>query len=351
MSESNEPKQFPPSEKKLRDLKKKGQFPKTQFSDPVSHLMFFVISFVFFIYYLFDKYDQILEISFHADVYAITSTVADQILYICALLLLGKIIFNALLWVLVNKSVVNSQGLKMKLDQLNPATGFKNAFGIQALSKSLRLVIELVALLFLMKYSYDIFKDRIEFLAVINNAECSIQTFLDLTIYSAFFFIVYGIVIGAIDYMVERFQFRNKHKMTLTEMKNEAKESEGSPEIKSSRRSAMQEIMNQPITKGRKPNFAIGNPNHIMVPICYDRTIDTAPVVLQISLDFKAVEYRKSLEKNEIPIIEDAVLARKIYAKANAGLCFVPKEFYRDIALIISSLKKKKKNQAAHEKE
>lgn len=77
-----------------------------------------------------------------------------------------------------------------------------------------------------------------------------------------------------------------------------------------------------------------------MVPICYDRNIDRAPVVLQICTDSLAQEERKRLQEMNVPIIENKPLARAFYRKMKNGEDFIPKEFYRDVAIILSALKR-----------
>ena len=124
---------------------------------------------------------------------------------------------------------------------------------------------------------------------------------------------MFGVTVSYIDLLFECYHFKQKNRMTLTEMKNEMKDTEGSPEIKAERKMKMREIMETPITKGRTPTFALVNPTHILVPICFEPHVDKVPVVLKISTDLFAQEEKKRLKMINIPIIEHRPLARALY--------------------------------------
>ena len=67
--ESTEPKKYPPTEKKLRDLKKKGQFPKTELAEPTLELIVFAIVFIGLIYFMFENANYWMEEILYADLY------------------------------------------------------------------------------------------------------------------------------------------------------------------------------------------------------------------------------------------------------------------------------------------
>ena len=79
------------------------------------------------------------------------------------------------------------------------------------------------------------------------------------------------------------------------------------------------------------------------VPICYEPGIDKAPVVLTIRTNSFAKEERQRLAALNVPVIENKPLARALYKTMKIGEAHIPKEFYRDVAVIISTLRKHKK--------
>ncbi|AQS37651.1 EscU/YscU/HrcU family type III secretion system export apparatus switch protein [Shewanella psychropiezotolerans] len=341
-NESTEPKKYPPTEKKLKDLMKKGQFPKTELAEPTMELVVFTVVFIGAIYLVFQSANDWLEVMLYADISTGFGILYSVIAWGIFILFMVKLIMAAISWVLINKTVFSTESLGLKMEKISPVTGAKNIFGIEAISRSLRKVLELIFLLFLLKYVSDVGGSELNTLAQVNNTSYFIYNLMLYIGLVSMLFFVYGVSLGCIDLMVERYHFNRKNRMTFTEMKNEMKETEGSPEMKSERKRQMREVMDTPITKGRSPTFAIANPTHILVPICYDRLIDKVPVVLQISTESLALEERRRLEGLNIPILEHKGLARAFYKSMRTGEDFIPKAFYRDIAFILLELNRHK---------
>ncbi|ASU22420.1 type III secretion protein [Vibrio qinghaiensis] len=340
--ESTEPKKYPPTDKKLRDLKKKGQFPKTELAEPTLELIAFVLIFSGMIFLMFKHNDEWFEVMLYADAQVGFHLVMSILGLFIGSVLIIKLVMATISWVLINNTVINTESLGFKIEKIHPVTGFKNIFGVEALSRALRKVLELLFLLFLIKYVFDITNGELNILKETNNSSDFLYKFMFYIVLVSIIYIVYGICVGSVDFLVERYHFHQKNRMTFTEMKNEMKETEGSPEIKSERKRKMREVMDSPIVKGRHPTFALANPTHILVPICYDLNIDRAPVVLQICTDLLAQEERKRLQEMNVPIIENKLLARAFYRKMKNGEDFIPKEFYHDVAIILSALKRQK---------
>ncbi|WP_158161073.1 EscU/YscU/HrcU family type III secretion system export apparatus switch protein [Grimontia hollisae] len=341
MEESTEPKKYPPTEKKLRDLKQKGQFPKTELAEPTLELVVFTVIIILALYYLFEYSNEWFSAILQADVQVGLDSGYDVLWWCIGGLALLKLVMAAFEWVMINKAVVSTEALGLKMDKINPVNGAKNIFGIEAISRSLRKILELLFLLFLLKYVADVLGSKLYQLHEINNYPYFIYYLMLSILAASVFYLIFGVCVGTVDFMAEKYHFMQKNRMTFTEMKNELKETEGSPEIKYERKRRMREVMETPITQGRRPNFALANPTHILVPICYDPKIERVPVVLKICTESLALEERSRLETMDIPIIENVPLARAIYTKMKQGEDFLPPEFFRDVAIIISRLKRK----------
>ncbi|MEB5517843.1 EscU/YscU/HrcU family type III secretion system export apparatus switch protein [Vibrio cholerae] len=335
--QSTEPKKYPPSTKKLKDLEKKGQFPKTDFVDPTMQLFLFIGIFIIAVVFLFDSSYLVASILI-VSLDLAYETILRLFLALAFILAILKLVLFFAEWSIINRATLNTDSISFKLEKISPINGFKNIFGKEALSKSIRKVFSLLTLIFLIKYVFDISTNELLNVAQVNNKSSFVYYLIVFMVYFSFIFMVFGLIFSIVDFAFERFYFHEKNKMTYTELKNEMKETEGSPEIKSVRRNIMRDLMQTPITKGRMPNFALANPTHILIPICYDPLVDLAPVILKVTTDFNAQEERKRLQENNIPIIENKILTRAIYSKASSGLQWIPKEFYRDIAIILTKL-------------
>ncbi|WP_434525696.1 EscU/YscU/HrcU family type III secretion system export apparatus switch protein [Photorhabdus asymbiotica] len=340
--ESTEPKKYPPTAKKLRDLRKKGQFPKTELAEPTFSIVLFFISISLFIVLLFSDFNYWVEFIVYADLSSGFDAILVSLTVMMAFFAIAKFIFFIVNWVVINKVVLNTKGIGFNLDKINPVNGFKNTLGFDAITNSFRKVLELVFLIFLLKYVFDTYGVELNKLHKVSNPSFFVY---DLVYYiggASLLMVIYGICVGAVDFLFESYRFQKKNRMTMTEMKNEMKDTEGSPLIKMERRHKMRELMNEPMTKGRRPTFALANPTHILVPICYEPEIDQAPIVLSIYTNDMALGKRSYYESLGVPIIEDKPLARKILHKMKRGENYIDKEFYRDIALIIVALNRKK---------
>ncbi|AWS50756.1 EscU/YscU/HrcU family type III secretion system export apparatus switch protein [Providencia rettgeri] len=339
--ESTEPKKYPPTSKKLRELRKKGQFPKTEMAEPTFSILLFGIVMVGFTTILFSDFNYWIEFVIYADLIVVFMSLLDVLKIAIALFILNKMILFITNWVVIKRCALNNQVFTFKLDKLSPVQGFKNNLGIDAILNSFRKVLELLFLLFLLKYVFDTYGLELNKLHKVSNTAYFIYDLIYYLGYVTLLMFIYGVSVGAVDYLCEHYRFTKKNRMTMTEMKNEMKDTEGSPHIKAERKMKMRELMNEPVTKGRRPSFAIANPTHILVPICFEPNIDAAPLVLDIYRDHMALEKRVYLESLGIPIIENIPLARGIVKKMEVGGAYLDKEFYRDVALIIVALRRR----------
>lgn len=342
MENSTEPKKYPPSTKKLKDLEKKGQYPKTEFAEITLEAVVFSLTLMFFVYNLSDIASYLFELALIGSMASLIKSLLLSVIVFIVFFTSIKFTFSIITWGAINKFLVNFHSLGIKFDKLNPKNGFKRMFGLQEIFKSTRKCLELIFLILIFKYLSDVLSEYVSQVIIINNENYFLYILIMSIALSSSVYIIFGMFLSIVDFFIEKSFFMKKHMMTFTEMKNELKETEGSEEIKSERKQKMQEIMAEPVLKGRRPTFAIANPTHILVPICFDYEKDVVPIVLKISTDKKAREERAKLERDNIPVIENIGLARAFYKNVKTGEQFIPKEFYRDVAIILSYLKKKK---------
>ncbi len=122
------------------------------------------------------------------------------------------------------------------------------------------------------------------------------------------------LVIGLIDKKFQDYQFEKSIKMSKQDIKDEAKDSEGNPQIKSKIRSiqmkmAMQRMMSSIPTA----DVVVTNPTHYAIAIKYDKLKAPAPMVIAKGVDFVAFKIRDIAQNNNIPIVENRPLAQALY--------------------------------------
>lgn len=153
------------------------------------------------------------------------------------------------------------------------------------------------------------------------------------------------LVIAAIDYPLQRFQRDKRLKMSLQELREENKESEGSPEMKSARRQRQRDLARGGVAKAMKDaQFVIVNPLHFAVALTYDPALAPAPVVLAKGRGETALAMREIAGEQGLPVLEYPQLARAVYFTTRANQ-MVREELYVAIAALVAFVMALKRGQ------
>lgn len=145
-------------------------------------------------------------------------------------------------------------------------------------------------------------------------------------------------VIGTVDYIYQRWEHEQSIKMKKNEVKDEHKETQGNPQVKSRQRQAMMQMLrNEVASKIPNSTVVITNPTHYAVAIRYNRGEDAAPTVTAKGVDHLALYIRQLAEEHEIPVYEAPPLARELYARSDKDE-FIPKDLYEAVILILIEL-------------
>jgi len=141
-------------------------------------------------------------------------------------------------------------------------------------------------------------------------------------------------IIAAADYLFQYRQWYEKQKMSLQEIKDEFKQSEGDPHIKAKIRQLRQQRMKKRMMAA-VPNASvvITNPTHFSVALSYERGM-SAPICVAKGADNVALKIREIAKKHDIPIVENVPLARALYATVDIDE-EIPVEHYQAVAEII----------------
>ena len=141
-------------------------------------------------------------------------------------------------------------------------------------------------------------------------------------------------VVAIADYFFQYRQWYERQKMSLQEMKDEFKQSEGDPHIKGKIRQLRQQRMKKRMMAAvPKASVIITNPTHYSVALSYDRGM-SAPVCVAKGVDNIAFKIREIAKEHDIPIVENVPLARALYATVEIDE-EIPVEHYHAVAEII----------------
>lgn len=144
------------------------------------------------------------------------------------------------------------------------------------------------------------------------------------------------LIIGFIDKKYQDYEYNKSIKMTKQEIKDEWKNMEGDPLIKSKIKSAQMQFMRQKMMSA-VPNadVVVANPTHLSVALKYDKDIAPAPVVVAKGVDYMAFKIREIAKANNVPIVENKPLARSLYKLVQVDQV-IPAELYVAVAEILA---------------
>lgn len=145
------------------------------------------------------------------------------------------------------------------------------------------------------------------------------------------------LIFAVIDYMFVRWQYNEQLKMKKEEVKQEYKEMEGDPQVKSKLKQMYRDLLSENKMLGEVPksDVVITNPTHYAVALKYDKNTDFAPKVIAKGEDRFAQEIKKTARDNNVFIYENVYLARKLYAEVEVN-DIIPNEFY---SLVVTAYK------------
>lgn len=144
------------------------------------------------------------------------------------------------------------------------------------------------------------------------------------------------LMIAAIDYPLQRFQRDKRLKMSLQEMKEENKQAEGSPEMKSARRQRQRDLARGGVARAMKEaQFIIVNPMHFACAITYDPARAPAPLLLAKGRGETALAMREIAAEEGLPVLEYPQLARAVYFTTRPNQ-MVREELYVALASLVA---------------
>jgi len=153
------------------------------------------------------------------------------------------------------------------------------------------------------------------------------------------------LLIGIVDYIYQKFKFKNDMKMTKQEVKDEYKNSEGDPKVKAQQRSRMRQAALRRMMKSvPTADVVITNPTHFAVAIKYEQGKARAPIVVAKGEDFLAAKIKDVAKEHNVTIVENKPLARMLYYNVDIDQ-EIPPELYQAVAEVLAFVYKLKNKQ------
>jgi flagellar biosynthesis protein FlhB len=141
--------------------------------------------------------------------------------------------------------------------------------------------------------------------------------------------------IAGADYLLQRFQFIKRNRMSKQEIKEEFRQTEGDPVVKAKvRQIRMERAKRRMIAAVPGATVVITNPTHFAVALKYESGKMAAPVCVAKGADALALRIREVAKENNVPVIENPPLARALYATVEVDEA-IPAEHYKAVAQVI----------------
>jgi flagellar biosynthetic protein FlhB len=257
--------------------------------------------------------------------YAVLAAIGVPLLMLMLAAIAGNMIQHRLVW--------SAESLKPKFNKVSPGAGLKRIFGKQAIANFAKGVFKLIALGAVMMAVLWPERHRLEsFLMFDPSAIMGVTTNLTLQLMGAVVAMLAAVAIA--DYFFQYRQWYQRQKMSLQEIKDEFKQSEGDPHIKAKIRQLRQQRMKKRMMSA-VPNASvvITNPTHYSIALRYDQGM-AAPVCVAKGVDNIAFKIREIAKKHDIPIVENVPLARALHATVDID-DEIPVEHYQAVAEVI----------------
>jgi len=225
--------------------------------------------------------------------------------------------------------------LEPKADKINPLSGLRRILGMDALvnlgKALLKFGVVSLGLYWVLSYQVD------DYLSLASMSfEPAMGRAGDLLAEAALLISLGLLLIAAIDVPYQKFQFMEKMRMTKQEIKDEMKDTEGSPEVKSQIRRRQREMAaNRMIEKVKDADVVVTNPEHFSVALAYDPSGNEAPIVLAKGADHLAFRIREEAKKNGVEVFSAPPLARALYFTCELDRP-IHQELYYAVAQVIA---------------
>lgn len=330
--------------KKRNDSRKKGQVAKSQ--DVNTALLMFSMFLLFIVlggflkesmislyHHSFTEYIlwDVTEKSTHQVFLEVTIEMAKTLSPIMGLAIITALASNFL----QIGFLFTAHPLKMDLKKLDPIQGAKRIFSARALvelAKSLLKIVFIGAITFTVLWMR---KDEMLMLSS-KNVDGALAFFGETTILMGISASIALLILSVLDFSYQRYDHEKNIKMSKNDIKDEYKNIEGDPLIKSKIKEKQRQMaMRRMMSEIPQADVVITNPTHYSVAIKYDEKKGTAPVVVAKGVDYVAFKIREIATSHHIMLVENRLLARSIYAKVEIGE-EIEEEYFQAVAEILA---------------
>jgi type III secretion protein U len=337
MSEKSEE----PTSKKLRDARKKGQ--TAQSKDVTSTASLAAVFAYFFVQWTSIQQELVDLIGapamfyrqpFGSAVSGVLGLCGEALVKICLPLILIPVVVGAAANFFQVGPLLAFEQVKIDPGKLNPFEKLKQMFSMKSL---LELVKSLAKVAVLTWVIWRVVANSMEAFvrAPLLGLDGVIAVFKAVMVSMAQWVLAGYVVLAAIDWWLQKRQFRKQLMMSKDEVKKEYKESEGDPHVKGHRKQLHKEmVLGDAPAKAKKATVLVTNPTHKAIALYYEPGETKLPVILAKGEGFVAQRMIEAAEEAGVPIMRNIPLARALFAEGKTD-DYIPAEFIEPVAEVL----------------
>ncbi|KAA0694705.1 flagellar biosynthesis protein FlhB [Halopseudomonas laoshanensis] len=343
-SDSGQDKSEDPTEKRLKESRDKGQVARSKELNTLAVVMVAAVGLIMLGPEMGRRLLDLMIFNFSIDRAALysTDTMGLQLLASVGIGLdvIGPLFFMLLIAALVGPVLLggwllSAKSMAPKFERMNPLAGLKRMFSLKALVELLKALAKFLVVLVTALFVLNLFQDQMLTL--------DRQPLPDAIEHSGYilgmalvFLACSLILIAAVDIPFQLWDNKQKLKMTKQEVKDEYKDSEGKPEVKSRIRQLQREMAERRMMgEVPKADVVITNPTHYAVALKYDPIKSGAPIVIAKGADFTALRIREVAAEHEIIVLESPPLARAVFYSTELDQQ-IPSGLYLAVAQVLA---------------
>lgn len=344
MDQGSQDRNLPASERKLQKARDDGQVSR---SEDLSHLAVLgtgAVAVLVLAPILFDqlRVDLTRQLKFDAATVQAPLTMLSRLNDAATVGAAGAAAFAAIITAAAILAAVGSGGwvqtlkpLMPDFSRLNPISGVGNLFSKKKLITTGKMLL-LMGILFTVATLF--MSNGMQGIAtLINQPSAAAVARLTEWITSGIGLMLLTLLVASlVDVPLQKFLHRDQLKMSHQEYKEESKESDGNPQLKSKIRQKQRELSQKSsVNAVPKADFVVMNPTHFAVAIKYDDKTMNAPRVISKGTDLLAMKIRDIAKNHEIPVLQSPMLARALYANAEIDQD-IPSTLYTAVAQVLA---------------
>ncbi|MCL1915760.1 MAG: flagellar biosynthesis protein FlhB [Desulfovibrionaceae bacterium] len=337
-----------PTPKRIKKAREKGNVPKSAEISSTLNILTGAIIAYFWISFVGREMMELLRRLFGPESYAFDPTPGNiYVLFLSLAASVAKMTLPILLTIgffsyMVQRLQVGklwtTEPLRPKFSKMNPINGLKRMFfSLQTLIRLFKNVLKAVVIGLA---PFLVLKGELPVLSTLYYTDATglAVYILKIGFKMAVYALIPMIILAVADLIYTRWDYIENLKMTKSEVKDEMRQAEGDPAIKSKQRQKMLQISRRRMMQAvPKADVVITNPTHLAVALKYDFKIAPAPVVVAKGADRVAERIKEIAKENRVPIRENKPLARALFSQTEVGEV-IPEDLYQAVATMLAQL-------------